>query len=557
MKQFLIGVNHTTTLPIALRALKPGRTWTSSNGHVQAWIWGEVALDDYSKELTFTVGSALDSSMTSCPYVRVRLDCSGTGTIEQDPLGLHPLYTGTHGNTTFVSNSQHRVAEAISTLRNAPVPKCLSLSAYLVSCERPIGLKSGYEGILCTPYATRLTTDPIQGIKYIQLPVPWNPDYDVLDGRGVDEAINCFAAEMASNLRLLIRRSKHKIWLPITGGYDSRLVLALAIEGGVLEEVELRTAGHDDHPDVIIAGQIAQRLSLHHTITRPKPIAEALRTRVHRTAGALSLRLGSGAAAHRSLVLSGLMGEAFRSNKRTRSPLQTREQIVACWLGAHAKSGLLHRDAQIEALTEGIEALLSPLEDGIRAETAMDAFYVQHLMRRWISARPEMFEHVALPLYCLQAIQFALQMGWAARKDAVLHQTVVARAGGPLLDVPYATGKEPISVPTLAQMGIDYKSPNTLEPRDVATLRYEKVLRSRRPSQQTVAVSLSEKEEREIGVVQAEYREYVEESSRCAIWDVIDREKVREAVNCMPRLRERARQELDAAITGVLWHSDA
>ena len=555
MQQLLIIVYHNADSPGAQLNFASACSWCSDNRRVQVWIWGERIANENEKELKFTIRSAFDASLEACPYVKVQLDRFGEGTVEQDPLGLHPLYVGAHGHATFISNSPHRIAEALTSVQGAPVPKCLSLSAYLVSCQRPIGIKTGFEGIRCTPYATRLVITSTHQLKYVQLPTPWNAEFDVLDGREVDSVIDRCVSEMATNLGSRIARANRKVWLPLTGGYDSRLVLALAIEAGVLSEVNLRTGGADDHPDVVIAGQIAQRLQLHHTVTHPKPIAESLRTRVHRTAGALCLRLGSGPTSPSSLLLNGLIGEAFRSNVRTRLPLQNREQVITCWLGAQAQSGLLRREAQIAALTEGMEGLLSPLEEGVRPEMAMDVFYVQHLMRRWISTRPEMFTNVALPLYCPMAIQLALGMGWAARRTGFLHETVVARVGGPLVDVPYAQGKEPRAVPTLTQLGISSESPKTLEPREIATLWHDQKLVRRRPSHQAVGPALSEEREKEVQQVQAEYREYVEETSGSPIWDVVDREKVREAVDCMPRLRDRARYELDAAITGVLWHS--
>ena len=94
-----------------------------------------------------------------------------------------------------------------------------------------------------------------------------------------------------------------------------------------------------------------------------------------------------------------------------------------------------------------------------------------------------------------------------------LHETVMARVGGALLDVPYAQGNEPKAVPTLARLGINSESPETLEPREVATLYYDKTLVRRKPSQGVADFKLPGKQERELLAVQAEYREYVEETS--------------------------------------------
>ncbi|MDR2772072.1 MAG: hypothetical protein LBB93_01225, partial [Elusimicrobiota bacterium] len=48
----------------------------------------------------------------------------------------------------------------------------------------------------------------------------------------------------------------------ITGGFDSRVLLALSIEAGISKNVSYTVIGYEDHPDVIIAKQIAQHFGL-------------------------------------------------------------------------------------------------------------------------------------------------------------------------------------------------------------------------------------------------------------------------------------------------------
>ncbi len=55
--------------------------------------------------------------------------------------------------------------------------------------------------------------------------------------------------------------------LSLTGGKDSRLVAAALVAAGV--PFRARTHGFAGHPDVIVAGMIASRLGLEHTVTEP------------------------------------------------------------------------------------------------------------------------------------------------------------------------------------------------------------------------------------------------------------------------------------------------
>jgi asparagine synthetase B (glutamine-hydrolysing) len=61
--------------------------------------------------------------------------------------------------------------------------------------------------------------------------------------------------------------------LSLTGGKDSRLIAAALTAAGV--PFRARTHGFAGHPDVIVAGMIAGRLGLEHTVTEPRPAATA------------------------------------------------------------------------------------------------------------------------------------------------------------------------------------------------------------------------------------------------------------------------------------------
>ena len=555
MMQFLIAVDPHEQAINSLDPIDSELCWRNDSEQVGVWIWKRRCLSISTEGLNFTVGHSSSNLGRDCPYVNVRIDRYGRGKIEQDPLGLHPLYMGVNRDATFLSNDPHRIAEALSLVRGSSVSKCLSLSAYLVSGERPIGFKTGFEGIECTPYATRLEIDSTHGVEYFSQPPLWSSDWDVLDRREVDSVIEFCATEMAERLRTWVENAQRKPTLPLTGGYDSRLVLALAIEAGILHSVNVVTRGNVEHPDVLTAAELTKRLRVDHNIAASKPSSDILRNHVHRTAGMVSLRLGSAPKADAPLLLHGLLGETFRSNVRTQTPIQSREELIGCWMQPQAYSGLLKREAQITALTEGIDLLLAPLNERVRPELGLDIFYVQHLARRWISSRPEYFSHMAFPLYCSTAVRLALQMGWAARRSAFIHETVIGRVGGALIDVPYMAGKEPRSVPTFSQLGIDIGASKESDPKSIATSWYDNTLASRSPRTRTVKVALSSETEKEVETLKKEYKEYVEETSQCRIWDAVDRHKVRQAVDLLPILDERARQDLDAAISGILWHS--
>ncbi|WP_084962168.1 asparagine synthase C-terminal domain-containing protein [Thermoactinospora rubra] len=119
---------------------------------------------------------------------------------------------------------------------------------YFLSDETP------YRGVHALPPATRLTTEgPLRRLEEVPLP-----------GRG-DVASALVAAVEP------LRAVAEPVRLTLTGGRDSRLVAVLLKTAGV--PFVAVTYGADDHPDVVLARQVARRLGVEHQVVPPKPAA--------------------------------------------------------------------------------------------------------------------------------------------------------------------------------------------------------------------------------------------------------------------------------------------
>ena len=546
VRRFLIRVDVAGIDPRLAWNDPPTAGWSDDSGRVRAWVWdGQFHESTGGFSFRSSITHEITLSDTIGPHVDVCIDASGTGVIKPDSLGLHPLYCGAWRNVTVASNCPHRVADALAS-DGVTVRKSLSMSALLAACERPIGLETGFENIRCTPFGAEIVIDPNRGIRCTPSREPLGaPCNEILRGVEVDAVIDDCAGEMIQRLDRWVSQAPDAPTLLLTGGLDSRMVLALVIEAGRLDDVNVVTYGHDQSPDVVVAAELTKRLGVPHAV-RPPRERVGLRDHVRRTAGMLSCRMRSQPEAEDSVILHGLMGETLRSNVRTNAPLRTRAQVIAGWIQPHAHAGLLQWDAQASALTQGLKALVQSLDGGPRPEMGLDAFYIQHVVRRWISARPEFFANKVFPLYSPRAVALALKLGWKARRDAVIHKTVIARAGGPLLHVPYAARPEPRAVPELSSLGIDE---SRLSPDDVAASFHKKTPANRVPRTR-VGVAVSGE-----NIVMARYREFVAEARNSAIWNVLDREKLRAALDNFTTLDVRSRQEVDSAMAGVLWHS--
>ena len=136
--------------------------------------------------------------------------------------------------------------------------------------------------------APTVRIDPDHGVRFSFTDAPWQLPTMEIDDSWIDR-IEC---ELIANLRAAIRAMGHTPRLQLTGGRDSRLVLALAVRAGLIQDVEIVTNGKADTPDAIVAKDLTTSLGIHHTISKlerwPYRYRHELSAHVGRVAGAVS-----------------------------------------------------------------------------------------------------------------------------------------------------------------------------------------------------------------------------------------------------------------------------
>ena len=371
-------------------------------------------------------------------YARVELDQYGHGTIEQDPYGLHPLYIGSVRGVTLIANRPQLVAVEIERLTGKSAARDQRFATWLAFIGRPIGDRTGYEDVRCVPFGAGVRIDPDHGARFSFTDAPW-----LLPAMDIDDSwIDRIECELIANLRAAIRTMGHTPRLQLTGGRDSRLVLALVVRAGLLQDVEIVTNGKADTPDVIVAKDLTTRLGIQHTISKWNDGVidlHELCAHVGRVAGAVSPLDSSISLSKESrMSLSGFHGETLRTHWPNKSGFQDFHSVVTEYLsGPLGKAGILQRDAYTAALADGVQGILEPVEQVAGPEDLFDAFSLQHRVRRWLAARPERLADEFLPLYYPPATELAFQMDWSDRVAGRIHNTIIERAGRLISEPPY------------------------------------------------------------------------------------------------------------------------
>ena len=282
--------------------------------------------------------------------------------------------------------------------------------------------------------------------------------------RGAREVAAALVAAVAP-----LRDAGEPVELSLTGGKDSRLIAAALVKAGV--PVVARTHGFDDHPDVVVAAEIARRLGIEHIVATPTApgqrvdVLGRIRATVLVADGMLSAFENVGRpdpAAAPALTAGGHGGELLRGGyaetagrpaaaggiRRALSPARRAARSAELLRRLTTKHlGLIRRGpatAYVASLAPWTASLARhPLH-------ALDDFYLVNRAGRWSAAARQAYllrERLAQPLFDDRVVLAARAVPLAERVSGALTAAVLAELSPELADVPLAGKPDPARAP--------------------------------------------------------------------------------------------------------------
>jgi Asparagine synthase len=249
-----------------------------------------------------------------------------------------------------------------------------------------------------------------------------------------------------------LREVTRPVELSLTGGKDSRLVAAALVKAGV--PVRARTHGFADHPDVVIAAEVARVLGIEHDVRVPAApgqqvdVLGRIRATVLVADGMLSAFENVGRPdpdAPWTVTAGGHGGELLRGGYAEtaagrRAPGLRAAELLRRLTTRHL--GLLRRGA-----AAGYVASLAPWTGALARNPlrALDDFYLVNRAGRWSAAARQAYlirECLVQPLFDERVVLAARAVPLATRTSGGLSRAVLAELCPALTDVPLA-GKAP------------------------------------------------------------------------------------------------------------------
>jgi hypothetical protein len=369
-------------------------------------------------------------------------------TLFTDRLGAYPVFSTRAGQVRWFSNSA-------ALLRELRVAGGLNLTALagLMGAGWPLDGDPLWAGI------ERLEPGAVLDLEAGQPPVRLDELLELAD------PLECFggrfeadraAAQLVASVKALADWPGRKSTLPVTGGRDSRLVLAAALRAGL--DVKGVTGGGVE-ADVEIARELCRRTGVEHELLGADPHGSVFSAPA-RAADTLALTAGGTASLADAagfplgprpgpleLWHSGQGGEIARAYYRGAEATDAAGLVAGLYGAITAR-----RPGRTDLLSKHGRWLLEcQLEDwverqlgvGVSLADVPDAFYLWKRMATWAAPTHGAVEYTrdtTSPLWSRRLLRHELGMPPADRHGELFHLRVLEQLAPDLVNVPFADG---------------------------------------------------------------------------------------------------------------------
>lgn len=365
-----------------------------------------------------------------------------TGFAATDPLGTSVLYIAERGGLAAISNRAALAAYAIVRADEEP-ERDLAGPMWYVAFDTAVGGATGFVDVRAVPSFEAVTFAPTGVVGRVLL-APLAPRQD----ETVESLIDSTWAELRAHVRVLPSVGATRVGL--TGGRDSRLLLAAAAAEGIADQLTYFTmAAFPGDADPTVATLLADEFELRHEIvtagaaTRDSDwFEESMRVHAFKSSGMFpGTALRGEMTAPRYNTVSGSFGEHLHDFFSGRPVPQSLDEALAVLVGRQtaAPMGLCSAEVLADHRQRLRAALVEIQQRDVAAEDLLYHFRLEHRVHRWFSAQVEMsgLRPSVHPMYSVAGVRAALAIGCAERLRERLHFELIRRGSEILARMPF------------------------------------------------------------------------------------------------------------------------
>lgn len=380
-------------------------------------------------------------------FIALSLAAAGGGFVVTDPLGVGVVYRADTDDFVILSSRAALAASIERPPGRSPSRDPVGVG-WLVHTGYLIGNATGFSNVRTIPEGGWAEIKREGGLLLRHPPhPPWRfPDEDAYD---VNDLVERVREDIASVLRTAVALPAAGRRADITGGKDSRLILAGLISEGLEREVDFYTFGASHLADVVIGGDIAEQFGLSHTAQAPGPMTEedfdrALRIHTFQTSGMLGAWDMRGETWVMDWVhLSGVCGEILRTNFPSYREIGSADHLLSAFKAGMPFDTLRLLKPELRAYyDEKAQASLLAGSGVDEPLDLIDIFYLKNRLRRWFGTDQEIdCSNRIFPLYSLVGLRAAFAIGPVRRRNDFIPFEIMRRAAPALAKMPFARGR--------------------------------------------------------------------------------------------------------------------
>lgn len=383
-------------------------------------------------------------------YGLVYLSSAGELHAFGDFAGLCPLYTYERDGCFAVSNRQ-RLLQAV--VKGGAFEFDLPAYSWLTGQSNVFGSRSPYAGVrLLKPGEEAVVGE--RGVRVADLPTRYwwraEPPREDFTADDLDEVYTRLVAQMTAIGRLPLE----SLTADLSGGLDSRTVLALAVAAGLGQRVDrVHTVGVEGSPELDVARRVAAVLDvpLQVVTLAPAPIDVDvwwtwLREHCFRCEGTVCPPDGLGGPEHRLMpALCGTGGEIYRPHNKAHKDAETRttrdaRKLFRNYQQQHDPLGLQRRGVTRRQQAELRDLVDAYARQGVAAEDMRYVAYVDSRLPWWVGGlHANVMGRLRLnPLVDWRVARIVYRAPALQRQIDRVHYEVLRRADRRLVDIPFA-----------------------------------------------------------------------------------------------------------------------
>ena len=237
-----------------------GHCWPRATGWVHGTDWSWAA------QLRSHLGEAPDlpalRELLFGHFTVVSLSAAGAGWIMPDWTNVDQLFISETSNEQAVSNRAGLCARAAQTGTECP-QRSLTAAGWIIGEGWPLDQESSYWDVERPGPGSMVAIEPGQGARVIEPRLsPLYPPKPEDPAPTYEELLDEVEQDLRGTIRAIGNLPVEERVLALSGGKDSRTLLAVILSEGIQDRFQFVTYGSPERADVILAKTLADRFGL-------------------------------------------------------------------------------------------------------------------------------------------------------------------------------------------------------------------------------------------------------------------------------------------------------